>query len=479
MIWKRKLCLGLMIWPGSIIVLVGGFALYNWATGKAANEATMEAWEAAGHPTEFSGFNPPPLKPDQEYFSQNRYLQAVTQFDTDPAEPLGPVIYRNPQLRERFVSALDLPPQVKSTLKSSLRDQTQTDFVAVADAFEAEAPHVDSVEKVRLALEPQDDLFAGLADAARLPAGHFGPRYDVTDIATVQIPHYSTWIHLATMTSLRSRVALAQGRSAQAYEELGVTFRILETMEADPVLLSLMVRYAITQSLLNTIWEGLAQEAWRDEELEGLETELARLDPVREFIRATQGEAALMQQAEKTKLTAEQIRQVYGNEVPVWMLHFPGVSQHNVANYFDYLQRFCLEPALDQDWEAYLDGVRSIEAIGDRNIRQLAARTLLPTYQVTYRSQLDQQGYIFMARTAIALELYKFQQGQYPADLEALAPDFLPSLFTSPADGSPMSYQPLGERYELRFQEPAGNETLPVSRNDYLVWIWRYTPLIP
>ena len=47
-----------------------------------------------------------------------------------------------------------------------------------------------------------------------------------------------------------------------------------------------------------------------------------------------------------------------------------------------------------------------------------------------------------MVITAIALKRYQLKYGNYPADLNALVPEFLPAVPLDPVDGQPLRYHP-------------------------------------
>ena len=54
-----------------------------------------------------------------------------------------------------------------------------------------------------------------------------------------------------------------------------------------------------------------------------------------------------------------------------------------------------------------------------------------------------------MARTVLALSLYRSEAGSYPDSLEALVPKYLPALQIDPFDGKPIRYRRQGEGYVL------------------------------
>ena len=45
-----------------------------------------------------------------------------------------------------------------------------------------------------------------------------------------------------------------------------------------------------------------------------------------------------------------------------------------------------------------------------------------------------------LTTTALALKRYQLRHGQYPAELSALVPEFLPAIPRDPADGKPLRY---------------------------------------
>ena len=51
--------------------------------------------------------------------------------------------------------------------------------------------------------------------------------------------------------------------------------------------------------------------------------------------------------------------------------------------------------------------------------------------------------------TALALRLYRKENGRYPEDLQALAPKFLPSVPSDPYDGKPLRYRKLQKGFKV------------------------------
>ncbi len=86
--------------------------------------------------------------------------------------------------------------------------------------------------------------------------------------------------------------------------------------------------------------------------------------------------------------------------------------------------------------------------------------------------------------TAIALKRYKLRHGTFPADLSALAPEFLPSVPLDPVNAQPLHYKPNADGTFLLYSvgedaedsggdpKPAGNKTKSNSWQRGRDWVW-------
>ena len=91
-----------------------------------------------------------------------------------------------------------------------------------------------------------------------------------------------------------------------------------------------------------------------------------------------------------------------------------------------------------------------------------------------------------MAITAIALKRYQLINGNYPASLAALVPQFLPAVPRDPADGNPLRYQQTGKTFLLysigdNFVDDGGDPTPANSLPSFAWqrgrdWVWPQPP---
>ena len=81
---------------------------------------------------------------------------------------------------------------------------------------------------------------------------------------------------------------------------------------------------------------------------------------------------------------------------------------------------------------------------GDVNLRTMFSETILsvtPFFKKVMIAEANRQ----LVVTAIALQRYKLATGNYPPDLTALVPRFLPALPSDPGDGQPLRYKPIAD----------------------------------
>jgi hypothetical protein len=92
-----------------------------------------------------------------------------------------------------------------------------------------------------------------------------------------------------------------------------------------------------------------------------------------------------------------------------------------------------------------------------------------------------------LAATAIALKRYQLKNGNYPADLNSLVPEFLPAVPRDPVDGQPLRYRPNADGTFLLYsigqngKDDGGNPALKQDAEssnygwqnpDALDWVW-------
>lgn len=224
-------------------------------------------------------------------FFPNELLQAQLRFKPVVDGKPGEVAYDDPE-QQRILGKLNLPEEAAGST-GKLNPPKRTDYAGLAQAYALRAPETAPVEKLARLLGESDLAFHSLIESARLPAGHFGMIWDITDMRQALTPHYQLWTDMARFSTLRARIALAQNQPRKAFNELTVIFRLMETLDEDPVILAGMIRATMRMIVLNVIWEGLESRSWHLEDLLALNQEVDKWRPIEEQIRCWQGDRAL------------------------------------------------------------------------------------------------------------------------------------------------------------------------------------------
>jgi hypothetical protein len=98
----------------------------------------------------------------------------------------------------------------------------------------------------------------------------------------------------ARINVLRLEAHLTQHNSAAAYDDFRFGLRLADSLREEPLVICGLVRNALLQLLGNAVWNGLAADAWDDESLRGIERELAKVQPLRDWQFALNSERGAM-----------------------------------------------------------------------------------------------------------------------------------------------------------------------------------------
>ncbi len=153
-------------------------------------------------------------------------------------------------------------------------------------AKEPQTPAAD----VLLALSRFDENRQLLIAAAARPQARFWINYD--DGFGMLLPHLARMKASSQYLSLHANAALKAGDRETALEDLRLSFRLIESIRREPILISQLVRMAMLAITLQPVWEGLADRQWTEAELSVIESELGKLDFLADYHFAMRGERA-------------------------------------------------------------------------------------------------------------------------------------------------------------------------------------------
>jgi hypothetical protein len=277
---------------------------------------------------------------------------------------------------------------------------------------------------------------------------------------------YSQWLGAAVQNSLRN------GEYQVALEDLLAAIRIPRVLENDRILISELVRAAISSINLGTTWEALQADVWTEEQLARIQAAWEKNTFATNMVRSLRVERA------DGDTYFERFRksndETYQYMFPIWLQSLTGDEDVDPGHWwqseFVRKQIYCRIwriAWLDQDEKFYLEGIQRL--VGDHSTgaekaarpgeeywfglgkapRQnfydnwrfgMSAQSLGSLSRSTVKSdRAETQRSIVLS--AIALKRYSLRHGNYPESLDALVPEFLSAVPTDYMDGKPVKYR--------------------------------------
>lgn len=350
-------------------------------------------------------------------------------------------------------------------------------------------------EQVLMVLGLYDEQFRAIEEAARRPRAWFPVRYE--DGFNALLPHLAVLRSHIHALVLRGLCHLRQGRPEAAFRDYMTARRLVAALEEEPLLISQMVRWTEQMWTLQVPWEAMVTGAWDREQWRACEAELARVDFRKDLARAIFGERisvlSTLESLRRSRDTmmAAALPEQTDRTVVDWTVRLmpDGWIWQNMAR----LSRF-YSSALDlaaethrsvPDWNA-LEGLEEPVRKGRGGVYDFLVKLVGPSIVQCIRRAVTAQTGVNLARTAIHLEFYRLEHGEYP---ETLAfPGGTPGWALDPWDGQPLRYRRESPRSFLLYsvgwnrQDDQGEPPLsrhPVGGNRSL-WgdlVWRVPAL--
>jgi hypothetical protein len=401
----------LRIRPGVILLLVvGGFFLLfvvvlggAWLASQHRLAAELEKIRAAGEPVtseEAEAFYaaPPPGRDTTQL-----WLAALAPLDT-------------PQFR---ADAKDLP----------LVGEGPDEIPLPGEPW----PQLEAAEQL---LSRYESSLENMRQAAREGGqARFPTRF--ADGIAMPLPHVQRLRAGARLLELETVVAAHRGRPDDAVEAIVALFASARTLEQEPILISQLVRMALTGIARGRIAWLLSAGVLDDNQLKRLDAELSAADYQDSIRRAMIGERAVGIQtfADPSRL---------GSDAPAFRPGFMSSGDEIV-----YLQTMNEMIAA-----AELTGSERIRALAEveARLKELASGTMaklrypmtlliVPAFSYTFEATTRNEADRHVTRIAVAIERFRLREGRLPSTLDELVPDFVDGLPTDPFGEGPLLYR--------------------------------------
>jgi hypothetical protein len=264
---------------------------------------------------------------------------------------------------------------------------------------------------------------------------------------------------------LRAIAELQNGETEKALGDVKLALRLADAVQAEPFIITHLVRIAILKLALQPVYEGLAEHKWSDAQLNALDAELSKLDFLADYERSTRSECAAHA---KVIDWMEQKRSRYWNlydmlfsdeksemnnfwlTTEIYLMPRGWFYQGDIA--MAEVQRQWIEPLVD-DANQTVSPERARQsrvAVGalKHTAINLFARLLLPEIGKYAMRTAQAQTAANEARIAMALERYRLVHGNVPDSLDLLVPQYLAKIPHDiiggpPSPGSGVASQPL------------------------------------
>lgn len=454
-----------------ITIIALFYAEENWR-GKHAWKKFKAEGGAKGEKFDLVSIAPPPV-PNEQNFATTPIIASTYAmwFDTNGN--------RHPY-DTNVVSRLQIPTELgilnftnrihgwQQAEKMDLKawQQYYRDLATLTNFFPV-ALHPQPPEKdVLLALSRYDSTIEELRAASKLHHSRFPLGYTDADPAGILLPHLAPLKVCAITLRLRATAESQSDQTEKALDDIKLMFRLIDSVRAEPFLISHLVRIAMWQIAMQPIWEGLADHKWTDVQLAALDAELGKLDFLADYQVSTRGERALgIGVIDFLRRNRKQIPDHVG--MAGWSFDDDGKSSHPETK-DSQIAIFMIAPSgwFEQNKisscrmhsEYYLPVVNLETRVFSFTVEKQASETLdtlftkrspygcftrllLPSFNKASRKFVQAQSFTDMARVAIALERYRLTHGDFPETLDALAPQFMEKVPHDIIGGKPLKYR--------------------------------------
>lgn len=326
-------------------------------------------------------------------------------------------------------------------------------------------------DDVLLALSKFDSTLAEFSEASSRPKNYY-PTHFEEGFSTL-LPNLAAFKSTARIFQLRAAARLETGNSSGALEDIRMIFRFGESIQDEPLLITQLVRIAIENIGFKTLWIGLVDHRWSDNQL----VELQRVIQNRQFgpalVQSLEGERAIaIETLDRALIGPGQLlvdlsplvslgngdgADSFFSSVssptlfkPSMLLVPAGWFRRSQLSLLNGYQRLLVKAR--QELSPTNSGYRFAVKAGDTSTNvtsiqrsfgpfDILMNMLLPALDRATLKAAAAETIARLATTACALERFHLAHGEFPTTLAELAPQYIAVVPVDYMTGEPLHYQ--------------------------------------
>jgi hypothetical protein len=460
-----------LAWLVTLVALF--YAEEDWRGWHAWNQYRQQL-EAAGAQLDYNALIPKPV-PDNQNFAAipviETWFSERTNFDQRWADnyslannmidsPTSPVAYTGTKDGKRHFTDLVAWQMAFDAIESGHTNSNQVFASGKLDL----ASRAAAAPAVLAGLKTSELNLAELRAASDRPYARYPVVYDLDNPWGILLPHLGNIKRTVQRLQLRACAELAAGQRDQALADVKFMLYLADSVKDEPFLISYLVRIACVQLTIQPVWEGLAEHAWSDAQLQELQAHFQQYNFVAEMKQPIDSERAgailtadllargkyhlndLTDLANDPNHASSTLANLFGRVAPRGWYHLEQLSycqlfQLQLNGAFDADKKQVFPKQIESNANALyqaLAGGNSVTIICTRH--QFLTAIILPALSKIPPKAAAVQTATDEAATTCALERYRLANGQFPETLEALVPRFISQLPNDVITGGPYKY---------------------------------------
>ena len=516
--WRASSVCFVLVIAATLVALL--YAEENWRGARAWDQARREI-ERRGGQLDLTSFIPKPV-PDEQNFAATPFVKSWFEGEN------------HGQVHKLWNDDFSRAHSLVGSSTSNRQEREFTDLVAWAAAFasvrmeptnrtggqlsetnaagEFSSGRLDPAARRQAAptvlegLRTSAAFLAELRAASQRPYSRYPIDYDLENPWGILLHHLSVLKSTCDRLKLRASAELAMGQSDLALQDVELICKLGDSLKSEPFVVSFLLRGACIELALQPVWEGLAEHAWSDAQLQKLETLLQDYRFLAEMKMPLDCERAA------GVLTADLVRirglgllvELIGPGQPTsmdikwanwWSGFIPNGWYHlEQVNYCRLFQtqiegvvspeRQRLSPSRNSANTLLLEreiasGILGKSVGGFLHHRILAALLLPALHRVPVKAATAQT-VTGLAAVGCALERFHLANGRYPETIEELVPKFISQLPIDVFTGQQHKYRRTGDGrfilYSIGWNETDDGGTPGKNLFDEKAgdWLWSY-----